>query len=160
MGAQTDDRLIQYKKRFKDWEDPNGESKTPAQDLWVVLIMQTFLNMFLFLHRRDSGVSLRHPLLLCNDRGLISGQNGAVHTDLPQASGSSWHSLCFSYSCWEFFHQLWGKDGKKYNLLEKVFFMRLDWGQDLDRTVLSLFSHSSTPIVMQVEMDFVINVSK
>lgn len=24
MGAQTDDRLIQYKKRFKDWEDPNG----------------------------------------------------------------------------------------------------------------------------------------
>ncbi|XP_076127007.1 WD repeat and FYVE domain-containing protein 3 [Alosa pseudoharengus] len=28
MGAQTDDRLIQYKKRFKDWEDPNGE--TPA----------------------------------------------------------------------------------------------------------------------------------
>ncbi|XP_015220356.1 WD repeat and FYVE domain-containing protein 3 isoform X2 [Lepisosteus oculatus] len=28
MGAQTDDRLLQYKKRFKDWEDPNGE--TPA----------------------------------------------------------------------------------------------------------------------------------
>uniref|UniRef100_A0A8C1A0U4 WD repeat and FYVE domain containing 3 n=1 Tax=Cyprinus carpio carpio TaxID=630221 RepID=A0A8C1A0U4_CYPCA len=28
MGAQTDDRLIQYKKRFKDWEDPSGE--TPA----------------------------------------------------------------------------------------------------------------------------------
>uniref|UniRef100_A0A673H369 WD repeat and FYVE domain-containing protein 3-like n=1 Tax=Sinocyclocheilus rhinocerous TaxID=307959 RepID=A0A673H369_9TELE len=28
MGAQTDDRLIQYKKRFKDWEDPTGE--TPA----------------------------------------------------------------------------------------------------------------------------------
>ncbi|KAG5834255.1 hypothetical protein ANANG_G00259620 [Anguilla anguilla] len=28
MGAQTDDRLTQYKKRFKDWEDPNGE--TPA----------------------------------------------------------------------------------------------------------------------------------
>ncbi|XP_066568174.1 WD repeat and FYVE domain-containing protein 3 isoform X2 [Amia ocellicauda] len=28
MGAQTDDRLFQYKKRFKDWEDPNGE--TPA----------------------------------------------------------------------------------------------------------------------------------
>ncbi|XP_072570551.1 WD repeat and FYVE domain-containing protein 3 isoform X3 [Paramormyrops kingsleyae] len=28
MGAQTEDRLIQYKKRFKDWEDPNGE--TPA----------------------------------------------------------------------------------------------------------------------------------
>ncbi|XP_053559369.1 WD repeat and FYVE domain-containing protein 3 isoform X2 [Bombina bombina] len=28
MGAQTDDRLAQYKKRYKDWEDPNGE--TPA----------------------------------------------------------------------------------------------------------------------------------
>ncbi|KAJ8263051.1 hypothetical protein COCON_G00155080 [Conger conger] len=28
MGAQTEDRLTQYKKRFKDWEDPNGE--TPA----------------------------------------------------------------------------------------------------------------------------------
>ncbi|XP_039701567.1 WD repeat and FYVE domain-containing protein 3 isoform X1 [Pteropus medius] len=28
MGAQTDERLAQYKKRFKDWEDPNGE--TPA----------------------------------------------------------------------------------------------------------------------------------
>ncbi|XP_039614451.1 WD repeat and FYVE domain-containing protein 3 isoform X3 [Polypterus senegalus] len=28
MGAQTEDRLAQYKKRFKDWEDPNGE--TPA----------------------------------------------------------------------------------------------------------------------------------
>ncbi|PWA17023.1 hypothetical protein CCH79_00013243 [Gambusia affinis] len=28
MGAQTDDRLTQYKKRYKDWEDPNGE--TPA----------------------------------------------------------------------------------------------------------------------------------
>lgn len=25
MGAQTDDRLAQYKKRYKDWEDPNGE---------------------------------------------------------------------------------------------------------------------------------------
>lgn len=24
MGAQTDDRLTQYKKRYKDWEDPNG----------------------------------------------------------------------------------------------------------------------------------------
>ncbi|KAJ8380472.1 hypothetical protein SKAU_G00012500 [Synaphobranchus kaupii] len=28
MGAQTEDRLTQYKKRFKDWEDPIGE--TPA----------------------------------------------------------------------------------------------------------------------------------
>uniref|UniRef100_A0A8C9S430 WD repeat and FYVE domain containing 3 n=1 Tax=Scleropages formosus TaxID=113540 RepID=A0A8C9S430_SCLFO len=28
MGAQTEDRLIQYMKRFRDWEDPNGE--TPA----------------------------------------------------------------------------------------------------------------------------------
>lgn len=26
MGAQTDDRLTQYKKRYKDWEDPNGET--------------------------------------------------------------------------------------------------------------------------------------
>lgn len=25
MGAQTDDRLTQYKKRYKDWEDPNGK---------------------------------------------------------------------------------------------------------------------------------------
>ncbi|KAG8454376.1 hypothetical protein GDO86_000847 [Hymenochirus boettgeri] len=25
MGAQTDDRLAQYKKRYKDWEDPNGK---------------------------------------------------------------------------------------------------------------------------------------
>lgn len=24
MGAQTDERLAQYKKRYKDWEDPNG----------------------------------------------------------------------------------------------------------------------------------------
>ncbi|KAL1791399.1 WD repeat and FYVE domain-containing protein 3 isoform X1 [Sigmodon hispidus] len=28
MGAQTDERLAQYKKRYKDWEDPSGE--TPA----------------------------------------------------------------------------------------------------------------------------------
>ncbi|XP_051026473.1 WD repeat and FYVE domain-containing protein 3 [Acomys russatus] len=28
MGAQTGERLAQYKKRYKDWEDPNGE--TPA----------------------------------------------------------------------------------------------------------------------------------
>lgn len=26
MGAQTDDRLTQYKKRYKDWEDPNGKN--------------------------------------------------------------------------------------------------------------------------------------
>lgn len=26
MGAQTDDRLAQYKKRYKDWEDPNGKA--------------------------------------------------------------------------------------------------------------------------------------
>ncbi len=26
MGAQTDDRLTQYKKRYKDWEDPNGKT--------------------------------------------------------------------------------------------------------------------------------------
>lgn len=26
MGAQTDDRLAQYKKRYKDWEDPNGKT--------------------------------------------------------------------------------------------------------------------------------------
>ena len=30
MGAQTDDRLTQYKKRFKDWEDPNGKNLRPA----------------------------------------------------------------------------------------------------------------------------------
>ena len=24
-GAQTDERLAQYKKRYKDWEDPNGK---------------------------------------------------------------------------------------------------------------------------------------
>lgn len=48
MGAQTDDRLIQYKKRFKDWEDPNGESETPVDDLLDVL---DFLNMFWFLRR-------------------------------------------------------------------------------------------------------------
>lgn len=28
MGAQTDDRLTQYKKRYKDWEDPNGKTLT------------------------------------------------------------------------------------------------------------------------------------
>lgn len=28
MGAQTDDRLTQYKKRYKDWEDPNGKIST------------------------------------------------------------------------------------------------------------------------------------
>ncbi|XP_078532420.1 WD repeat and FYVE domain-containing protein 3 isoform X3 [Lissotriton helveticus] len=28
MGAQTEDRLAQFRKRFRDWEDPNGE--TPA----------------------------------------------------------------------------------------------------------------------------------
>lgn len=27
MGAQTEDRLAQYKKRYKDWEDPNGKYK-------------------------------------------------------------------------------------------------------------------------------------
>ncbi len=39
MGAQTDDRLVQYKKRFKDWEDPTGESETPVDDLLAVLVM-------------------------------------------------------------------------------------------------------------------------
>lgn len=29
MGAQTDDRLTQYKKRYKDWEDPNGKTRLP-----------------------------------------------------------------------------------------------------------------------------------
>lgn len=27
MGAQTEERLAQYKKRYKDWEDPNGEER-------------------------------------------------------------------------------------------------------------------------------------
>lgn len=33
MGAQTDTRLTQYKKRYKDWEDPNG--KSPGRGLGV-----------------------------------------------------------------------------------------------------------------------------
>lgn len=28
MGAQTEERLAQYKKRYKDWEDPNGKNST------------------------------------------------------------------------------------------------------------------------------------
>lgn len=43
MGAQTDDRLIQYKKRFKDWEDPTGESETPVDHLLAVLVMLKLL---------------------------------------------------------------------------------------------------------------------
>jgi len=27
MGAQTPNRLSQYRKRFTDWEDPQGRSK-------------------------------------------------------------------------------------------------------------------------------------
>ena len=26
MGAQTDQRLVQFKKRFKDWDDPHGDT--------------------------------------------------------------------------------------------------------------------------------------
>lgn len=32
MGAQTDDRLTQYKKRYKDWEDPNGKMTAETRD--------------------------------------------------------------------------------------------------------------------------------
>uniref|UniRef100_A0A672QYT0 WD repeat and FYVE domain containing 3 n=1 Tax=Sinocyclocheilus grahami TaxID=75366 RepID=A0A672QYT0_SINGR len=48
MGAQTDDRLIQYKKRFKDWEDPNGESETPFNNplLAVLVMLRLFKHVF------------------------------------------------------------------------------------------------------------------
>lgn len=37
MGAQTDTRLTQYKKRYKDWEDPNGKERRPSDNvsLWA-----------------------------------------------------------------------------------------------------------------------------
>lgn len=28
MGAQTPDRLQQFKKRYNDWDDPQGETQT------------------------------------------------------------------------------------------------------------------------------------
>lgn len=39
MGAQTDDRLIQYKKRFKDWEDPNGGFRQERHPLTGVIYL-------------------------------------------------------------------------------------------------------------------------
>lgn len=33
MGAQTDDRLTQYKKRFKDWEDPTSKTDTHTHSM-------------------------------------------------------------------------------------------------------------------------------
>lgn len=33
MGAQTDTRLTQYKKRYKDWEDPNGKERRPSDNV-------------------------------------------------------------------------------------------------------------------------------
>jgi len=44
MGAQTDDRLTQYKKRFKDWEDPNGKNLPPASQDWEEPYSKPFTN--------------------------------------------------------------------------------------------------------------------
>lgn len=42
MGAQTEERLAQYKKRYKDWEDPNGkEVVLPKSVVLIVLIVKT-----------------------------------------------------------------------------------------------------------------------
>ncbi len=59
MGAQTDDRLIQYKKRFKDWEDPTGESETPVDDLLAVLVMLKLLKHVLV----SSQARLQHIIM-------------------------------------------------------------------------------------------------
>lgn len=53
MGAQTDDRLTQYKKRYKDWEDPNGKTSGTS--------LQTEINQM------ESGRHL-FMLIFCPDR--------------------------------------------------------------------------------------------
>lgn len=50
MGAQTDDRLAQYKKRYKDWEDPNGTTFSLSLThlralLYNVWVRGAFLNL-------------------------------------------------------------------------------------------------------------------
>lgn len=50
MGAQTDDRLAQYKKRYKDWEDPNGKTFSLRLThlralLYIVWVRGAFLNL-------------------------------------------------------------------------------------------------------------------
>lgn len=55
MGAQTDDRLTQYKKRFKDWEDPNGKTgHQPGED------RDRWLTDHLCVYDQKKTVKIRH----------------------------------------------------------------------------------------------------
>ena len=45
LGAQTEERLMQFKKRYDEWEDPTGERSWVKQggqrsymSLWVIIV--------------------------------------------------------------------------------------------------------------------------
>lgn len=44
MGAQTEDRLAQYKKRYKDWEDPNGKKWYILQEEEPATVQEDVVN--------------------------------------------------------------------------------------------------------------------
>lgn len=53
----------------------------------LYLLRSVLKRSYVFLFRRDSSVPLRNSLLLSHDRGLVFGENGAFHADLPPTAG-------------------------------------------------------------------------
>lgn len=63
MGAQTDDRLTQYKKRYKDWEDPNGKTPESNPQTWDNNIF-IYINKIKCMNERNWKIWKGHANLL------------------------------------------------------------------------------------------------
>uniref|UniRef100_G3RTL4 WD repeat and FYVE domain containing 3 n=1 Tax=Gorilla gorilla gorilla TaxID=9595 RepID=G3RTL4_GORGO len=103
MGAQTDERLAQYKKRYKDWEDPNGE--TPAYHYGThyssamivasyLVRMEPFTQIFL---RLQLGDVILPPWAKGDPREFIRVHREALECDYVSAHLHEWIDLIFGY---------------------------------------------------------------
>lgn len=161
MGAQTDDRLIQYKKRFKDWEDPNGESETPVDDLLAVLVMLKHLKHVCFFTGETPayhyGTHYSSAMIVAS---YLIRMEPFTQIFLRLQVSPTWPALFF-ICCFLLFTQCFSCCLKFFitNQVQIVKTVWLDWTV-LSWAVLSLFFYSSTSIFMLVEIYFAMNVTK
>lgn len=82
MGAQSPERLLQFKKRY----GKNIRVCNDIRDEKLIFHIAQIQGMGRSA-RRDSSLSLWHTLFVSNDSMFVSGENGTIHATFSQITG-------------------------------------------------------------------------
>lgn len=125
MGAQGEHRLKNYRKRFREWEDPSGNEsyKTLSQLLSFLIINPLSRNLNIstivvfICRRKNPSILLWYSLFFCYDCSFIFNTFGTVHATLSKVAGKLQLVFMFKFFLFQVLFQVFLISFPEYTFL-------------------------------------------